>query len=239
MRLLITIFIILIFLQANAEQSITTIKSESSNEIPIVLVSPIFFSNSQIVLPNEFNENIKMVIETNLYNGNYLDSYPHQQFILKLVAFKNIPSQNQYTNLFNQIRNIEPPIEVQSELLQNIDESLIIANKTYLLIGQLEQFSFTQYVDYIESNNATSYINNLLIQVRYYIISLTTKKYLGSFIATGDAGIAKIGDSLDLDYKINQLTTDLFSDLKYDTINNIVFINNRYYDSYKDNLETD
>jgi hypothetical protein len=236
MKLLVLLFLNLFFLQINAEQNISTIRTESSNILSTLIITPIFFLKNQIVLPNEFDESIRISIESKLNAGNNLYNYQNKKFNIELAAFKNIPRSTQYVDLFNQIRNINPPIEVKSEILKDIDKSLIIPDKSYLLIGQLEQLSFTQYIDYIEKNKTFSYINNLLIEVRYYIISLATKKYVYSFIATGDTSIAKIGSPLNLDYDINQLITNLFFDLKSDTINHINVMNNYFYGSYNNDL---
>jgi hypothetical protein len=238
MRFIFLILFNLLFIKIYASINGTINIVESENNLPIVLVAPIFFTNTQIVLPSEFTESIRLIIESRLNNGNNLHNYKNNKFILQPLVFNKIPLQQDYNQLFNKIRNAEPPINIKSELINKINESNVIFGRTYLLIGQLEQFSFIQYIDYIEQNDTNSYINNLLIQVRYYIISLPQNSYLGSFIATGSAGVAKIGNNLAIDYNISQLILKLFYDLKEDTINNIIFINNRYYDKYKGSLES-
>jgi hypothetical protein len=210
------------------------IKAESST--PIVFITPIFFNNAQIVLPNEFDISINNFIESRLNNGNYLYQDYSNKFILQNAQFKKNITKQDYILLFNKIRNIEPPIQIKSNILELSIESNTSLDRTYLLIGQLDQFSFAKYIDYIKENDSNSCINNLLIQIRYYIISLSNNTYLGSFIATGSIGVAKIGEELTIDYNIKQLIMLLFYNLKDDTINNMIFIDARYYDTKYDNL---
>ncbi len=176
----------------NDTPTIDCCKSNTNINYTITMM-PLYFSKQQIISPPQLESNTNETIYNKLVtlpnNVKSLNESINCSFILEKTESSLTNWQNDASTLKNLLQNthLHESIEIPTQYIpkQPIESQ-------FIMIGYLQNLSFSEYNDRIPSTNLTSVIHDFLVHIQYYIISVPHGKLVAKFTITGHSSTSTL-----------------------------------------------
>ena len=183
----------------NLDQNLTTdcIKCTNSSEsIPSqysIILMPFLFNKQQVLVPAQLESITKNIIYAQLArlaNNLYILNESNQTINFKLAESSLIIWQT--TPLFLtmlQATNLHESINIPNKYFNSKSPTSI---PKFMLIGNLKNLSFSEYIDNIPYTNLVSILHDFSLEASFYLIKLPQGVLVNKFTATGHSGTSKL-----------------------------------------------
>lgn len=193
-----------------------------------ILLTPIIFTDDQIIATTQLESSAKMIIT------NKLITLPDSLYKINesnsIIVFKDAESsilkwqKNNTRGIAETLQNAKITESVnilENTIHKNID------NQQIILFGVLKNIAFAKNEDSIPYTSLTSIMYNLSIQVKFYLVSAINGTLIHKFIAIGHSGISKLvlNNSINISYDPNLLITPAFDNLNNNIYSELIWNN--------------
>lgn len=195
-----------------------------SNKLNIpyhIIIMPLYFSKNQIISPKKLESSSNQSIYNKLstLTDGIIELHQHDSFTLESSSLTPTVWQNEAKSLKATLQTVHlnESVEIPSKYLPTVT-----TESQFIMIGYLQNLSFSEYNDRIPYTYLTSIVHDFFIHIQYYIVSIPQKILVAKFTTTGHSSTSTlILTSTESTTSNYSYSSNLINDAFYDLTNNI------------------